>query len=86
MDAIDIPENQSQTWHVGLTYTTEFSKNFNYSQPTAWTSKTSNLTIISAPSESGWYIFNIQFIGNFCIYVSIRNFKCKGLLLVNIKI
>ncbi|VVC40908.1 Hypothetical protein CINCED_3A014501 [Cinara cedri] len=56
--------NKSGAWHVGLTFTTELSKNFNYFSPSAWTNKLSSTTVIPAPRNlTGWYIFNIQSTG-----------------------
>lgn len=53
----------SSTWHIGLTYTTELHKNFSDTRPLAWTNKSSNLTVLPAPKDCGWYIFNIQSTG-----------------------
>lgn len=55
----------SSAWHIGLTYTTELDKNFSNIKPLAWTSKTSKLTVLPAPRNSGWYIFNIQSTGEY---------------------
>lgn len=65
MDAADAKEhnNNVSAWHIGLTYTTETSKNFNDTKPFAWTNKTSNLTTVPSPSDCGWYIFNVQSSG-----------------------
>ncbi|XP_050432825.1 uncharacterized protein LOC126840878 [Adelges cooleyi] len=50
-------------WLVGLTYTTENSKNFSSLTPAAWAMPTENQTVIPAPKQSGWYVFNIQSSG-----------------------
>lgn len=59
--------NKNQTnaplWIVGLTFTTESRKNFSYARPDVWTNETSNLTVIAAPEDPGWYMFNIQSSG-----------------------
>jgi len=52
-------------WDVGLTFTTESQKDFENTKPNFWTNQTSNLTVIAAPENSGWYIFNIQSIGKY---------------------
>uniref|UniRef100_A0A2S2QK36 Endoplasmic reticulum aminopeptidase 2 n=1 Tax=Sipha flava TaxID=143950 RepID=A0A2S2QK36_9HEMI len=56
-------ETTPPAWHIGLTFTTESSKDFNYTRPCFWTNKTSTLTIIPAPENSGWFLFNIKSSG-----------------------
>ncbi|XP_026820838.1 aminopeptidase N-like [Rhopalosiphum maidis] len=65
--------NETAAWHIGLTYTTNSSKNFSYVQPSVWTNKTSASTVIPAPRDIDWYIFNIQSIGLYRVNYDVDN-------------
>lgn len=54
--------NDTTQWIIGLTYTTEDKKDFNKVIPTVWL--TEKQTTLSNQLETGWYIFNLQSIGN----------------------
>jgi len=62
-DGNDTDNCTAPSWIVGLTFTTESSKNFSYARPDVWTNETSNLTVIAAPADPGWYVFNVQCSG-----------------------
>lgn len=65
--SIYIENTQNYTnsaWHIGLTYTTASSKNFSVAKPSYWTDRFLKTTVIPAPQNSGWYVFNIQSTGN----------------------
>uniref|UniRef100_A0A2S2NAD6 Aminopeptidase n=2 Tax=Schizaphis graminum TaxID=13262 RepID=A0A2S2NAD6_SCHGA len=65
--------NETAAWHIGLTYTTSASKNFRDAQPSVWTNKTSASTVIPAPRDIDWYIFNIQSIGFYRVNYDVDN-------------
>jgi len=65
--------NETAAWHIGLTYTTNASKNFSYVKPSVWTNKTSASTVIPAPRDIDWYIFNIQSIGFYRVNYDVDN-------------
>jgi len=65
--------NETAAWHIGLTYTTSASKNFSYVEPSVWTNKTSASTVIPAPRDINWYIFNIQSIGLYRVNYEVDN-------------
>lgn len=64
---MDTPDKiiDSSRWYVGITYTTESSKNFEDLTLATWCKPTMDKCILSAPQDPGWFIFNIQSAGNF---------------------
>lgn len=63
MNKTDGIVNKTAAWHIGLTFTTDASKNFSDVKPSVWTNKESALTVITAPRNIKWYMFNIQSVG-----------------------
>lgn len=63
---MDTPDKiiDSSKWYVGITYTTESSKNFENLTLATWCKPTMDKCILSAPQDPGWFIFNIQSAGN----------------------
>ncbi|XP_029348486.1 thyrotropin-releasing hormone-degrading ectoenzyme-like [Acyrthosiphon pisum] len=62
---MDTPDKiiDSSRWYVGITYTTESSKNFEDLTLATWCKPTMDNCILSAPQDPGWFIFNIQSAG-----------------------
>jgi len=54
--------NTTNLWIVGLTYTTENRKDFNNVLPKIWFME--RQMVLPNQTDSGWYIFNLQSIGN----------------------
>lgn len=65
--------NETAAWHIGLTFVTDKNKNFSYVKPTNWTDKKSALTVITAPKDINWYIFNPQAIGFYRVNYEVDN-------------
>lgn len=59
--------NSTNSWYIGLTYTTEDIKDFTDVQPSVWMNKTKRTIMIPLPHESiaGWKIFNLQSTGRY---------------------
>lgn len=63
---IDMPDKlvDSNKWYIGITYTTESSKNFHNLTVASWCNPDVYECLLSAPPDPGWFIFNIQSTGN----------------------
>ncbi|CAI6344932.1 unnamed protein product [Macrosiphum euphorbiae] len=65
--------NETATWHICLTYTTDVSKNFTYNSSSVWTNKESPLTVFEAPKGINWYLFNPKAIGFYRVNYDVDN-------------
>lgn len=63
---MDTPDKitDSSKWYIGITYTTESSKNFENFKIDTWCKPDMDKCVLSAPRNNGWFIFNIQSTGN----------------------
>lgn len=63
---MDYPDKitDSSKWYIGITYTTESSKNFENFTVATWCKPDMDKCVLSAPQNNGWFIFNIQSTGN----------------------
>ncbi|KAF0715024.1 mucin-12-like isoform X6, partial [Aphis craccivora] len=62
---MDTPDKitDSSKWYIGITYTTESSKNFENFTVATWCKPDMDKCVLSAPRNNGWFIFNIQSTG-----------------------
>jgi len=58
----DSTDDNATEWIIGLTYTTQNQKDFNGTLSKIWLKE--NKTVLTDRDGTGWYIFNLQSIGN----------------------
>ncbi|XP_025191838.1 aminopeptidase N-like [Melanaphis sacchari] len=74
---MDTPDKitDSSRWYIGITYTTESSKNFENFNLATWCKPNMDKCVLSDPQNDGWFIFNVQSTGFYRVNYDTENWS-----------